>query len=93
MAPTPPVASREGIIVREVGSEVVALDTVEGRVHQLNATASLIWHSTTGGLSEPEIADSLTSTYEVERAAALKDVVTTVTHLRSIGLLPALRAE
>jgi hypothetical protein len=93
MAKPPPLGNREGIMIRELGSEVVALDTLECQVHQLNATASLIWKFKNSGLSEPEIAECLTTAFEVDLEAAVRDVVTTVTQLRAIGLLPEPSAE
>jgi hypothetical protein len=83
------LGTREGIMVRQLGDEVVALDTVESQVHQLNQTAALIWQLKHSGESEPAIAEYLSSAYEVDRVEALKDVVTIITQMRAKGLLPA----
>jgi hypothetical protein len=89
MAGASPPGVREGITIRQLGSEVVALDILDNKVHQLNETASLIWQLKHSGQPEPEIAECLVSAYEVDRETALQHVVTMVTHLQRIGLLPA----
>ncbi len=88
MASNPPTGLRDGVTMRQLGSEVVALDTHTSRVHKLNETASLIFQLKHSGQSPPEIAECLAAAYEVDRETALQHVVTLVTELESIGLLP-----
>ena len=88
MSSTLPPGVREGIKLRQLGKELIALDTLDGHVHQLNETATLIWQMKHSGRSEQGIAECLSTAYEVDRENALNHVVTIVTQLRAIGLLP-----
>jgi hypothetical protein len=90
---SPSTAGACGITIRQLGNEVVALDSLRNEVHQLNETASLIWQLKHSGQSESEIAECLSTTYEIDRSTALKHVVAMVTKLGTLGLLPAPTAK
>jgi hypothetical protein len=76
-----------GVMVREIDSEIVALDSRANLVHQLNGLASLIWRLATEGKSPDAIVEAIVSEHDVDRHAASKDVGETLARLRSIGLL------
>jgi PqqD family protein of HPr-rel-A system len=75
------------LLVREVEGEVLVLDPVSDRVHQLNASASLIWRMCERGSDVAEIAEALTIEFEVDSKSAAKDVEDTLSALRALNLL------
>jgi len=78
-----------GIIIREVGDELLLLDVEADLVHQLNETASSIWRSCDDAASPEAIADLLAARYDVDAEVALKDVRDTVEKLRALKLVLA----
>lgn len=74
------------ILAREVGDEVVVLDTDSDRIHQLNTTASIIWRMHVKGADEEEIARALVLEFDVEYASAKKDVRETLMKFQDLGL-------
>ena len=77
----------QAIMVREIDGELVALDTQANLVHQLNATASLIWRLATRGCSAEAIAAAVVSEYAVDLDTASKDVVEMLARFEALGLL------
>ncbi len=61
-----------GLLFREVGDELLVLDTESDQVHQLNSAATTIW---------------LASEFDVGEDAAKRDVDETLERLRTIGLV------
>jgi hypothetical protein len=51
-----PDSRRDGLLVREVGDELVVYDEKRHRAHHLNRTAALIWRSCDGQTSVAELA-------------------------------------
>jgi hypothetical protein len=89
LQPAAPVLKRrvDAIIVRELDSEVLLLDTEMNRIHQLNLTAGFIWRACDGMASPHEIAERLTQEFDVGGQLALEDVVGTLAQLRSLNLV------
>lgn len=78
---------RAAIMVREVGDEVLLLDTDAGVIHQLNPTASFIWRKS-GVLADPEeIARHLVQDFDVPEEVALRDVHETLARLQTLRLI------
>lgn len=65
---------RPDLAVGNVDSEVIVLDKVAGKVHQLNSSASFIWNCLSDGLDIDEIALLLSEAFNVEPETALTDV-------------------
>jgi hypothetical protein len=76
-----------GMIVREVDGELLILDTTSNQIHQLNETASLVWHMRREGATPQAIAAVLAADFAVDEAQALADVDTTLRRLESLKLL------
>lgn len=76
-----------GLAIREVNGEVLVLDTESDKIHQLNRTASFIWHKCGEVESEADIAALLASEFDVEEHIALKDVAETLIRLRALKLI------
>lgn len=76
-----------GMIVREVDSEVLILDTVSNHIHQLNETASIVWRMRREGSAAPDIAAVLAQDFAIDEAQALADVHDVLQRLESLNLL------
>jgi len=77
----------QAIMVREVDSEFLLLDTEFNLIHKLNQTASFIWQTIDRVHSTVEIARMLANEYEVEEDVAVRDVVETLAKLRELRLV------
>ena len=77
----------EALSVQSVGQELLILDQGAGMLHQLNPTASLIWHKCVAGLSPQEMAQFLVETYEIAEEVATRDVVDTLKQLQALNLV------
>ena len=78
---------RPGLEVRIVDDEAVILDVANGRVHQLNATATVVWNACDGTHSLSDLATLLATDFDGTADALLGDVVNTVMSLARLGLL------
>ena len=79
---------QQGVIARWSGEELLLLDTVADRIHQLNSTAGFIW-SKLGERSIPtlDIAQTLCNEFDVSADQARTDVEATLRQFRENGLL------
>lgn len=82
-----PVKKRDSLTLRRVGDELLLLDEERKRIHQLNQTATFIWDVSDRVADLAEIARLLADEFEVNEAAALKDVLEVVSTLRGLKLL------
>jgi len=78
---------RSDIIYRTIEGETVILNRNEGRLHQLNPTASFIWNCCDGTSKIDEIVDRLANAYEIDFVTGRKDVEEVLSKLRSLNLL------
>jgi hypothetical protein len=78
---------RSDLNYRTIEGETVILNRKDGRLHQLNVTASFIWDCCDGNSNIAEIVDRLASTYEVDASTARKDVEEVISNLRHSNLL------
>ena len=78
---------RSDLNYRTIEGETVILDRKEGRLHQLNPTASFIWDCCDGNSNVAVIIDLLAGAYEVDSSVARKDVEEVLSRLRSSNLL------
>jgi hypothetical protein len=74
-------------MVREVDGEIVILDTVSNRIHQLNATASAIWRACDPPASVGQIAAVLADLFDVGQHVATADAQAALEHFRALDLL------
>jgi len=75
------------VMVRQVGQELLLLDTASNQIHQLNQTASFIWHNCDEARSSDDIARLLANEYEISYGLAVNDVVKTLEKLRELNLI------
>ncbi len=72
---------------QQVDGETLVLDDDNGYIHQLNATASFVWHQCDGKSSTAEIVRRLAREFDVEDAVAAKDVSEVIEKFRDLKLL------
>jgi hypothetical protein len=82
-----PPLRRSDLEVRSLEGELVVLDLSRGRVHRLNATASLIWAGCDGRSTEADIAARVAAQFELPPVEVLDDVMRTIAEFRQLGLL------
>lgn len=56
-------------------------------MHQLNASASLVWTGLNEGLSVNEMATRLAAAFDVEKNTAVADIETTIAQFEDLALL------
>lgn len=78
---------KEGLLVREVDGEVLVLDTESDRIHQLNLSASFIWHQFAAGAPADEIAKRLAITFDVDDDTAYRDVSAILRDFLALGFV------
>jgi len=78
---------QQGVIARWSGEELLLLDTVADRIHQLNSTAGFIWSKLENGDSDADIVQTLCNEFDVSADQARRDVEATLRQFRENGLL------
>ena len=77
---------RGELSTRVVDGERVILDRENGRVHQLNSTASFIWDRIADGKEPSEIAAELSEFFDIAESRAQCDVDRIVEELTTLNL-------
>jgi hypothetical protein len=80
-----PKARRAGVLVTDLGDEVLLLDQRANRAHCLSRTAGLIWKFADGRTTEAALADHLA--LDLGEAVSDDTVVSTLGELDAAGLL------
>jgi coenzyme PQQ synthesis protein D (PqqD) len=75
------------VIARQVGRDLILLDTESNHIHQLNETAGYIWHKCDQVRSSDEIARLLATEYEISYGSAVSDVAQTLETLQELNLV------
>jgi Coenzyme PQQ synthesis protein D (PqqD) len=78
---------RSNLNWRTIDGETLILNRAEGRLHQLNPTASFIWDCCDGNSNIEKIVNRLAGVYEIDAMTACKDVENVLFNLRSSKLL------
>jgi hypothetical protein len=78
---------RPDLRARVFEGELVILDRERQLVHQLNQTASYIWHRCDGEHTVAAIATDVARDFDVDREAADRDVARAVRQLEAAGLV------
>ena len=82
---------RSDVTVRAVQEELVVLDRAGNHIHQLNPTATFIWHRCDGRQTVPEISDEVAGAFAVDHETAREAVITSVRRFAELGLLERTR--
>ena len=77
---------RPDLATETADGEFIILDKAAGKVHQLNLSASFVWHCITDGLETDEIALQLSEAFGIERETALVDVQAAVAQFEALAL-------
>jgi DNA-binding MarR family transcriptional regulator len=78
---------RSDVSARLVEGETVVLDRQADLVHQLNQTASFIWHRCDGQCTAREIAEQLGAAFDVDLDIAEGSVTAALQQFEQLGLL------
>ena len=76
-----------GVMVRELDSDLLILDTEAAQIHQLNRTASFIWRNLDDAPAPEQLAGLLVEAFDVEEQVALTDVLETLQRFRGLNLI------
>lgn len=75
------------LVCRIVEGEVVILDKRSGKIHQLNSTASFVWHKLDGHTPVPAIVSDMVREFDVEFETARADVARVIADLVRLELV------
>ena len=78
---------QDGVIARWSGEELLLLDTIADRIHQLNSTAGFIWDKLENGDSDEDIVQMFCDQFDVSADQARTDVATTLRQFHEQGLI------
>lgn len=78
---------RPDLAIEIADGELIILDKAAGKVHQLNSSASFVWHCISDGLGTDEIALRLSEAYGIEHEAARIDVEAVVAEFEALALV------
>ena len=78
---------KSGLLIREVDGEILVLDPERDQVHQLNASASLIWQHYDSGADLEEIATRLAMEFDLDEDKAKRDVRAALEDFRRLELI------
>lgn len=84
---------RADLVCRIVEGEVVILDKLSGKIHQLNSTASFVWHRLDGHTSLAAIVSDMVQEFDVEFEIARADVARVVADLARAKLIATSEPE
>lgn len=73
--------------IRAVGDEALVLDRAASQVHQLNTTASFIWHRCDGQHTAQDITEELAASFDVDADTARDAVISLLHRFNELGLL------
>jgi hypothetical protein len=78
---------RTALAIRDLGDELLVLDIKRNRIHQLNRTASFIWHNCEGPSSVEDIAAAMVQAFDVANDTAMADVERVLGQLQELDLV------
>lgn len=76
-----------GMMVRDLDSDLLILDTEADQIHQLNQTATFIWRHVEEAPSPERLAGLLAEAFDVDEQVAQTDVLETLKRLRALNLV------
>lgn len=77
----------EGVSVQEIDDEIIVLDREQGKVHQLNRTASFIWRRCDGRTDVAGIVAAAAQAFAAPRADLERDVTAALRQMRELRLI------
>lgn len=78
---------RPNLAIENVDGELIVLDKIAGKVHQLNSSASFVWSCLSDGHTGDEIAIMLSEAFDIGPEIALSDVQAVLTQFKGLALV------
>ena len=76
-----------GLVVRDIGDELLLLDLASNQVHQLNRTASFVWRQCGSRASVEEIRGAVLAAFDIAEEVVDKDLPSILQTLERLGLV------
>lgn len=77
----------DNVVWRQVGDEVMVLDTNSSEYLSVNKTGSVLWPLLLAGCSRAELAQALADKFQIDSTTASTDADNFVSSLAELGLL------
>lgn len=77
----------DGLVWREVGDELVLLDTATSQYFSVNRTGAVLWPFLLEGCQRSQLVEVLRAKFEVDRAQAAQDTDHFLAMMREKGML------
>jgi hypothetical protein len=74
---------------RDVGEDLVALNTTSGEYFTFSNTGRIVWLSIAEGATLDRLTEKITSEYNVDENQALSDIKSFINELKESGLIQA----
>jgi hypothetical protein len=75
------------MMVRDLDSDLLILDTEANQIHQLNQTATFIWRRVEEAPSPERLAEMLAEAFGVDANVAQRDVLETLERFSALNLV------
>lgn len=88
MSEAPPVKLRpDKVVWRQVGDEVMVLDTGSSQYLSVNPTGTYLWPMLIEGCPRPQLVQALVDKFDIDEQTASSDVEKFLSSLQDLGLL------
>ena len=87
MQPNKIYRPRDDLGIERIEDDLLILDKRNQKVHQLNATASIIWANIIAGQETDGIVQEIVETFDISHEVASQDVTRTLGEFSALGLL------
>ncbi len=83
------VEMKTKFVAREVGNELILVPLVNNvakmsELFTLNETARFIWENSTGMMTEEELVQLMTNTFNIDKVTASKDISAFLNHIETL---------
>lgn len=78
---------KNGVVERQIGDELVLVDSRNGYVHQLNAVGACIWRNLVDDVTSEALAESVCGEFEVDAETARRDVGGFISELSRLKMI------
>lgn len=79
--------ARKGLATEQVEDDLLVLDQENEKIHQLNATARVVWECIQEGYETEQIIDEITQSFEVSKETAGSDVQAILQNFLDLNLV------
>lgn len=75
------------VSTKEIDGQTMVLDRRHGKLHELNSTASFIWHCCDGHTSIADIVSATARSFDMDPAAVEQDVMNALRDFEKLHLI------